>query len=29
MLTLIHGGKVYTPEPIGVQSLLVAGDTSI
>lgn len=28
MLTLIHGGEVYTPEPIGVQSLLVAG-TSI
>lgn len=27
MLTLIHSGQVYTPEPIGVQSLLVAGDT--
>jgi beta-aspartyl-dipeptidase (metallo-type) len=27
MLTLIHGGEVYTPEPIGVQSLLLAGDT--
>lgn len=27
MLTLIHGGEVYTPEPIGVQSLLIAGDT--
>jgi beta-aspartyl-dipeptidase (metallo-type) len=25
MLTLIHGGEVYTPEPIGVQSLLLAG----
>ncbi|HEY0606413.1 MAG TPA: amidohydrolase family protein [Herpetosiphonaceae bacterium] len=27
MLTLIHGGEVYTPDPIGVQSLLIAGDT--
>jgi beta-aspartyl-dipeptidase (metallo-type) len=27
MLTLIHGGEVYTPQPIGVQSLLLAGDT--
>ena len=27
MLTLIHSGEVYTPEPIGVQSLLLAGDT--
>jgi beta-aspartyl-dipeptidase (metallo-type) len=27
MLTLIHGGEVYTPEPIGVQSILLAGST--
>ncbi|HEX6289626.1 MAG TPA: hypothetical protein VFZ66_10575 [Herpetosiphonaceae bacterium] len=27
MLTLIQGGEVYTPEPIGVQSILLAGDT--
>jgi beta-aspartyl-dipeptidase (metallo-type) len=26
-LTLIHGGEVYTPEPIGVQSVLLAGTT--
>ncbi len=25
MLTLIHSGEVYTPEPIGVQSLVLAG----
>ncbi len=26
LLTLIHGGEVYAPEPIGAQSILLAGE---
>ncbi len=27
LLTLIHGGEVYAPEPLGEQSILTAGET--